>query len=94
MRDATQADVGKHVIYVDPMGQPKDALITAVWGTRCINLVVVVDDPNATDRYGRKTYKGNTSVVHGVDQPAHGNYWLWSGEEKPVVDGANPLTAE
>jgi hypothetical protein len=35
-----------------------------------------VDDPNQKDNYGRKTYKGATSVMHGNYQEAHGYYWL------------------
>jgi len=82
LREASQADVGKHVEFYDPTGKVHDALITAVWGTRCINLVYVVDDESQTDNYGRKTNKQYTSVMHGSDQQAHGNFWLWPGEER------------
>lgn len=82
MRLANQDDVGAHVEFYDPIGKKHDALILAVWGSHCINLVFVVDDPNQKDNYGRKTFKGYTSVMHGTYQQAHGNYWLWPGEER------------
>ena len=83
-KEATQDDVGAHIIFVDPVGARHDALITAVWGTSCLNCVFVVKDPKATDNYGRKTTKQYTSIMHGNIQQAHGNYWLWPGEEREI----------
>jgi hypothetical protein len=82
VRAATQKDIGTHVIFADPTGKQHDALILAAWGPHCINVVYVVDDPNQKDNYGRKTYKGATSVMHGNYQEAHGYYWLWPNEER------------
>jgi ribosomal protein L35AE/L33A len=82
VREVTQKDIGKHVIWVDATGKAHDALINAVHGPNCINLVIVLDDENQYDSYGRKVYKGNTSVMHGSIQQAHGWYWLWPGEER------------
>jgi hypothetical protein len=44
-----------------------------------INVVVVNNDENQTDTYGRKIERF-TSVVHESNQYAHGNYW------KPVSE--------
>ena len=82
VRAATQDDVGKACVYVDPTGYHHDALINAVHGPNCINCVIVVKDPDQRDQYGRKTYKGYTSVMHGSIQQAHGYYWLWPGEKR------------
>ena len=84
MREATQNDVGSHVVFTDPTGRRHDALITAVHGTRCINAVYVLKDSTQFDNYGRKTNKQYTSIMHGNDQQAHGNFWLWPGEERKV----------
>lgn len=94
LKDATQADVGSHVIFTDPTGGEHDALITAVWGTQCINVVIVLKDPSQKDNYGRKTFKGYTSVTHGNVVQAHGNFWLWPNEERtqPPLTTPNPLT--
>jgi hypothetical protein len=103
-RDLTQDDIGIHVIFVDPTGREHDALITAVHGTKCINLVYVLKDPKQYDNYGRKTSKQYTSVMHSEWQQAHGMYWLFPGEERDIsampegsqayLSKANPVTAE
>ncbi len=84
MRELTQDDVGGHVIFTDPTGREHDALVTAVHGTRCLNCVYVLKDPKQYDNYGRKTNKQYTSVMHGNDQQAHGNFWMWPSEEREV----------
>jgi hypothetical protein len=81
-------EVGQHVVFVDPYGKRRDALITIWWGLDhykaaggepgC-NLIVVSDDEKKDDSYGRQT-EHFTSVVHKTKQPAHGNYWCWSDE--------------
>lgn len=95
MKEASQENVGDAVVFVDPTGRRHDALITAVHGTKCINLVYVLKDPKQYDSYGRKTNKQYTSVMHGNDQQAHGNYWLWPGEVRDADKepaGENALT--
>lgn len=92
MKEATSDDVGVHVVFVDPTGRAHDALVTAVHGSRCINLVYVLKDPTQYDMYGRKTNKQYTSVMHGSAQQAHGNYWLWPGEERTKMSVSNPIT--
>lgn len=94
VKELTQQDVGAHVIFTDPTGREHDALVTAVHGTKCINCVYVLKDPAQYDSYGRKTNKQYTSISHGSIVQAHGNFWMWPGEdrgEQPV--GVNPVTA-
>jgi hypothetical protein len=78
VRSEMQIKVGGSVIYVDPTGHDRSALVTAVWGppesNPSINVVVVNDDENQTDTYGRKIERF-TSVVHQSNQYAHGNFW-------------------
>lgn len=69
--------IGQHVKWVDPVGQPHDALVTNVFGsgaTPSINVVVINEDEDQTDNYGRKVQR-ETSVVHREGQQAHGRYW-------------------
>ena len=82
MKEATQDDVGCHAIFTDPVGKEHDALITAVWGSQCVNVTFVDDDPNQRDSCGRKLNRQYTSVMHGSVQQAHGNFWMWPGEKR------------
>ncbi len=74
---------GGHVIWVDPVGQPHDALVTAIWGdpegTPSSNVVVVNLEDGQTDSYGQKIQR-ETSVVHKANQSAHGRFWHLPGE--------------
>lgn len=68
---------GDAVIYVDPLGNDRPAVLTAVWGsgpTPAVNLVFVSDDQAKKDTYGRQIERA-TSVVHQSGQAAPGNYW-------------------
>jgi len=84
---------GVHVIFVDPHGIRRDALVT-IWHSyensrektlesygqeTCCNLVWVSGDEKRKDDYGRQICR-ESSVVHKGSQPAHGNYWLWPDE--------------
>jgi hypothetical protein len=70
--------IGSPVTYVDSTGHVRPALVTNCFGPLeskpSINVVVVNDDDNQTDTYGRKIERF-TSVVHQDNQYAHGNYW-------------------
>lgn len=77
--------VGDAVVYHDTLGNAHNALVTAVWGTMCINLVCVSDNVNAGDQYGRQIER-YPSTSHKSVMPTHGNYWRWAEEEpNPVV---------
>lgn len=80
-------EVGSVVVYVDPVGVDRNALVTAVWGELdeakgsypSLNLVYVSTDPAANDQYGRQL--GRTSSCVGRQaQAAPGNYWKFVGE--------------
>lgn len=83
--------VGAHILYCDPHGKKRDALVTVWWmpddvpsyagpnGEPGCNLVVVADDERREDQYGRQI-DHETSVVHKNHQPAYGNYWCWPDE--------------
>lgn len=92
-RGATEDDVGHHCFFFNPYGKRFDALITAVWGPSCINVVIVVDDPKQKDNYGRKTYKGYTSVNNGNAHEAHGYFWLWPDQERKIPTWKDEQTA-
>jgi len=85
---------GAHVIYVDEHSKQHDALITASWGRKeldlddpntyvgPINLVFVTLDPDRRDQYGQQK-EHRSSCVHKSHQLAPGNYWLHPSELKP-----------
>lgn len=66
--------VGDACIFADPTGKEHNALITAVWGPNCVNVVYVNPDPNQSDTYGQKITRF-TSVMRNTIQEAHGNFW-------------------
>lgn len=90
-----QPHVGNVVVYTDSQGEDLNALVTCVFGevgadhdgtiisAPCVNVVFINKDPRCDDPYGRQTER-DTSVVHKMDQQAHGNCWRWPDEEKPV----------
>lgn len=65
---------GEAVVFVDPYGVAHPALVTAVWGDKCVNVVFVSRDAEKQDTYGRQIER-STSCVHQSIQQAHGNYW-------------------
>lgn len=69
--------VGETVIYVDPVGKPFDALVTAVFSENCINVVYISDDETRNDTYGRQIVR-ETSVArqNGAGFTAHGRYFV------------------
>jgi hypothetical protein len=89
----TREHVGTACVYTDPRGQRFNALITAVWGPQCINLVYVNDVEGQTDSYGQKLLRA-TSLMHGSIVQAHGNFWMLPGETRQYVpqplDSGNP----
>lgn len=73
--------VGEHVIYTNPVGIDHDALVTAVWGPVCINLVFVSSDKERGDSYGRQIER-QTSMTYVSQNKVHGFYWRFPGDEK------------
>lgn len=81
-----QVEIGQPITYVDHHGVPRPALVTQVWGecrydddgklcnAPCINIVCVSLDEKKDDSWGRQVER-DSSVVHEMDQQAHGNFW-------------------
>lgn len=90
-----KAKVRDHVIFVDSLGRPHDALITGMgdpkWHAEMnrepwVNLIIISDDENRSDSYGRQTERF-TSVSYKAGTQAHGQYWMYPGEEpNPIVE--------
>lgn len=66
--------VGEAVFYQDALHRLHNAIITAVWSSIAVNVVVVSMDENKTDNYGRQIER-YTSVTKGSVHGAPGNYW-------------------
>jgi hypothetical protein len=71
-------EVGSVVEYVDELGRPHAALVTANFGgenpTPSLNVVYVSASESEHDSYGRQIAR-ETSVVNEANQGAHGRYW-------------------
>lgn len=74
----SQERVGQAVTFIDEVGKPHNAVVTADWSISeepgAINLVFVSDDEALTDPYGRQIVR-KTSVTHQSKQSAPGYYW-------------------
>lgn len=85
MANEREVNVGDVVIAHDPVGKASNALVTAVWGKNCINVVFTSLDPAKTDPYGRQTER-YTSFMHGSVNTVHGMYWRFPDEQpNPIV---------
>jgi len=86
---ASAVEIGQHVLYVDELSRPRQALLTAVWRSQPyytpmtpipgVNIVLVSDDTRFEDSYGRQITR-ETSVVHVTNQVAPGRYWCLPSE--------------
>lgn len=72
--------VGDVVVYHDPSGKSSNALVTAVWGPTCINVIIVSSDETKQDNYGRQIER-QTSMSHASVNMVHGFYWRFPDEE-------------
>lgn len=81
----TKAELGRAVIYTDPRGVDHDAVVTAVWGPACINVVFVSTDESKGDQYGRQIER-ETSVTHCSSLgAAWGRCYRLVGQPKPEI---------
>ncbi len=78
--EARVAHVGESVVWHDSTGTSHSALVTAVWGPTCINVVFVSSDKAKDDTYGRQIERA-TSCTHKSIQQVHGFYWRFEDEE-------------
>lgn len=88
--------VGDHVVYVDPLSIPRQAILTAVWDNGdaekypnpAVNLVFVSGDAAKHDTYGRQIER-QTSCGHVSNEfytACPGNYWCRPEEYDPERD--------
>jgi hypothetical protein len=80
----TKEEVGQHVIYTDEVAVDHDALVTAIWGPACINVLYVSEHESKQDQYGRQIERPS-SVSHVSQTTAHGRYYRLVGEDKRPV---------
>ena len=81
-----EVHVGDVVIWVDPVAKPHNAIVTAVWSQTCINVVLVNDDPNMTDSYGRQIKRETSQNYKDTPGLVHGMYWMFPDDEpNPIV---------
>ena len=77
--------VGQAVVYHDEVGNPHPALITAVWGASCVNLLFVSSNETELDPYGRQI-KRESSCTHVGQTPVYGRNWRFEDEApNPIV---------
>jgi hypothetical protein len=75
-------EVGSAIVYHDELGNPRNALCTAVHGPSCINLLVVCSDASMTDQYGRQIARVSSCSHVSSNGTAYGRYWRFA-DEKP-----------
>lgn len=86
MEEQKQVQVGGPVVFIDRVGKPRAALVTAVWGRHSVegrvkpdeelslNVVIIAEDATKGDPYGRQIER-ETSIPHESRQAAHGYAW-------------------
>lgn len=71
--------VGSVVTYIDPTRGQHNALVTAVWGPQCCNVLWVSGDETKKDPYGRQIER-QSSCCHISMNQARANCWCWPDE--------------
>ena len=83
-----QPKIGDVVVYHEPDGTPRNALVIVVFDgheSPLVNVMFASGDEKRQDSYGRQPERA-TSVVHKTATTVHGFYWRWPDEEaNPVV---------
>lgn len=88
--DKVKVETGQHVVYVDPKGVARPAVVTVAWSHTCVNVVFVSDDKSKTDSYGRQIER-ETSVIHAsTPGRAHGNYWYATSPDEKLDETHQP----
>lgn len=75
--------VGDVVVYHDERGEPRNAIVTAVWGEKvpcAINVTFASTDAACQDQYGRQICR-QSSVSY--KSTVHGRYWRFV-DDAPV----------
>lgn len=85
--------IGDVVIYTDPEGRDRNALVCAAWGGTDpyapINVAYLSSDHAMQDPYGRQVAR-SSSCIHATRQSAPGNYWRRPAEDR--VKPTQPAT--
>jgi hypothetical protein len=76
---------GDFVIYTDEIRNDHNAVVTAVWGPDCINVVFVASDESKTDSYGRQIER-QTSVARYSETNNFGRCFREVGVEATFVE--------
>ena len=89
MAEERQIKVGQGVVFYDTDGASRDALVTCVWGPKCVNVVCICKDDESKDCNGRIPGDAFTSVPHVSNTGAHGYYFRLADEEpRPAQEPA------
>ena len=83
MDNETQAVLGGTVIYTDPKGIDHDALVTALWGPRCVNVLYVSADETKRDSYGRQIERETSVTYMNSEGTAFGRVYRLVGQLRP-----------
>jgi len=81
---------GDMVIYTDSIRRDHNALVTAVWGPVCINVVYTSQDESKTDSYGRQIERQTSAMKYDANNWNFGSCWREVGTEATFVD--HPLS--
>jgi hypothetical protein len=79
-----QVKVGDVVIYTDEVRNDHNAIVTAIWGQDCINVVFLSPDESKTDPYGRQIER-QTSVARHTETNNYGRSFRDVGVEATFV---------
>lgn len=80
MEQERDVAIGDVVVWHDPKGNAYNALVTTVWSKTMLNLVMVSNDENQKDGYGRQIQR-QASAPHKRVTNVHGFYWRFVDEE-------------
>jgi hypothetical protein len=79
MAETRTPAVGDVVVYHEPDGTPRNALVQTVWNETMLNVAYLSGDENRKDQYGRQIMHA-TSCQHKSKWEVHGNYWRFTDE--------------
>ena len=78
--------VGSEVIYTDEYRKDHMALVTAIWGKDCINLVYVSGDEGKTDPYGRQIERETSCCRYSTNGNSYGRCFREVGVEATFIE--------
>lgn len=81
---AREPKVGDVIVFHDSKNRPRNALVTVIYSTGCINAVYVSGDDTRQDSYNRQIERTATCMHKSINQ-FHGQYWRWPDEEPNAI---------